>query len=225
MTRLLGRLQARTRLTLYSACILLLGVCGLATQLAAEDIAMVLQSAEQDILRSPGTPSAGSADPDIVLVEYFDYNCSFCKRLNPVLTAFLESDKKAALVYKEWPILSETSKYAAELALASVWQGKYAAAHDVLMRAPHLASHLQIESLLRSAGVDLQALYRDRAAHGAEIRAILQRNDAEAAGVGIRGTPGLLIGRHVVDIGGVYQLAGLKQAVADVRRADAQRSP
>jgi protein-disulfide isomerase len=194
------------------------GVCGLATRLAAEDIAMVLASAEQDILRHPGTPSAGSADPDIVVVEYFDYNCSYCKQLNPVLTALLESDKKVELVYKEWPILSDTSKYAAQLALASVWQRKYAAAHDALMRAPHLSSHLQIESLLQNAGIDMQALERDRAMHGGEIRAILQRNDAEAAGVGIRGTPGLLIGRHVVNLSGVYQLAGLRQAVADARR-------
>lgn len=179
---------------------------------------MVLQGAEQDILHHPGTPSAGSKDPDIVLVEYFDYNCSYCKRLNPVLMAFLDSDKKAMLVYKEWPILSETSKYAAELALASVWQRKYAAAHDVLMRAPHLSTHQQIDSLLQNAGVDLQVLYSDRAAHAGEIRAILQRNDAEAAGVGIRGTPGLLIGRHVIDNSGIYELAGLRKAVADARR-------
>ena len=205
-------------LALYPACFSMLLLCGLALQLRAEDIAMVLPGAEQDILRHPGTPSAGSAVPDIVLVEFFDYNCSFCKQLNPVLTTLLESDNKVALVYKEWPILSDTSKYAAELALASVWQGKYAAAHDVLMRAPHLSSHLQIESLLQSAGVEMQMLYGDRAAHAAEIKALLQRNDAEAAGVGIRGTPGLLIGRHVVDIGGVYQLAGLQQAVAEARR-------
>jgi protein-disulfide isomerase len=196
----------------------MLGVCDLATPLAAEDIAIVLRGAEQDILRHPGTPGAGSKDPDIVLVEYFDYNCSYCKQLNPVLMAFLDSDKKAMLVYKEWPILSETSKYAAELALASVWQRKYAAAHDVLMRAPHLSTHQQIDSLLQNAGVDLQVLYSDRVAHAAEIRAILQRNAAEAAGVGIRGTPGLLIGRHVVDNSGIYELAGLRKAVADARR-------
>lgn len=213
-----GRSRGRSNLTLISAFVLMFGVCWLATRLAAEDIAMVLASAEQDILRHPGTPSAGSADPDIVVVEYFDYNCSYCKQLNPVLTVLLESDKKVELVYKEWPILSDTSKYAAELALASVWQGKYAAAHDALMRAPHLSSHLQIESLLRNAGIDMQTLERDRAMHGGEIRAILQRNDAEAAGVGIRGTPGLLIGRHVVNLSGVYQLAGLRQAVADARR-------
>jgi protein-disulfide isomerase len=206
------------RLALHPLCFSMLLLCGLASRLDAEDIAMVLPGAEQDILRHPGTPSTGSTDPDIVMVEYFDYNCTFCKQLNPVLTTLLETDNKVALVYKEWPILSDTSKYAAELALASVWQGKYAAAHDVLMRAPHLSSHMQIESLLQSAGIDLQTLYRDRAAHAADIKALLQRNDAEAAGVGIRGTPGLLIGRHVVSIGGVYQLAGLQRAVAEARR-------
>jgi protein-disulfide isomerase len=210
------RVLGGTSFALYPAW--LLAMCLLATQLNADDIAMVLPGAEQDILRHPGTPSAGSADPDLVLVEYFDYNCSFCKRLNPVLQALLESDKKVELIYKEWPILSDMSKYAAELALASVWQGKYAAAHEVLMRAPRLSSRTQIESLLQGAGIDMAALTRDLSAHAAEIRAVLQRNDAEAAGVGIRGTPGLLIGRHVVDIGGVYQLAGLQQAVAAARR-------
>jgi protein-disulfide isomerase len=132
-----------------------------------------------------------------------------------VLTALLESDAKVALVYKEWPILSETSKYAAESALAAGWQGKYPAAHAALMRASHLSSHLQIESLLQAAGIDLPALQKDRAAHGAEIRALLQRDDSEAGALGIRGTPGLLVGRHVIN--GVYQLAGLQQAVAVAR--------
>ena len=95
-------------LAFYPLCFSMLLLCARAP-LHADDIAMVLPGAEQDILRNPGTPSAGSAHPDIVLVEFFDYNCSFCKRLNPVLTTLLESDNKVALVFKEWPILSETS--------------------------------------------------------------------------------------------------------------------
>ena len=197
------------------ACTLMFGVCGLAARLAAEDGGTVLKSAESMILRDPGTPRAGAVNPDVILVEYFDYNCPFCKQLNPVLTALLESDAKVALVYKEWPILSETSKYAAESALAAGWQGKYPAAHEALMRASHLSSHMQIESLLQAAGVDLPALQKDRAAHGAEIRALLQRNDSEAGALGLRGTPGLLVGRHVIN--GVYELAGLQQAVAAAR--------
>jgi protein-disulfide isomerase len=202
-------------LALGAACIIMLGVCGLAARLAAEDVGTVMKSAESTILHDPGTPRAGAMNPDVVLVEYFDYNCSYCKQLNPVLTALLKSDAKVALVYKEWPILSETSKYAAESALAAGWQGKYPAAHEALMRAPHLSSHMQVESLLQAAGIDLPVLQKDRAAHGAEIRALLQRDDSEAGALGIRGTPGLLVGRHVIN--GVFELDGLQQAVAVAR--------
>jgi protein-disulfide isomerase len=200
---------------LAAACSIMLGVCGLAARLAAEDVGTVMKSAESMILQDPGTPRAGAMNPDVILVEYFDYNCSYCKQLNPVLAALLKSDAKVALVYKEWPILSETSKYAAESALAAGWQGKYPAAHEALMRAPHLSSHMQVESLLQAAGIDLPALQRDRAAHGAEIRALLQRDDSEAGALGIRGTPGLLVGRHVIN--GVFELEGLQQAVAVAR--------
>jgi len=197
------------------ACIIILGMCGLVARPAAGDAGTVKKSAEASILHDPGTPRAGATDPDVILVEYFDYNCSFCKQLNPVLTALLKSDSKVALVYKEWPILSETSKYAAQSALAAGWQGKYPAAHEALMRASHLASHMQIESLLQAAGIDLPTLQKDRAAHAAEIDALLKRNDSEAGALGIRGTPGLLVGRHVVD--GVYDLGGLQQRVAAAR--------
>jgi protein-disulfide isomerase len=200
---------------LGAACSIMLGVCGLAARLAAEDVGTVMKSAEAMILHDPGTPRAGAMNPDVILVEYFDYNCSYCKQLNPVLTALLKSDAKVALVYKEWPILSETSKYAAESALAAGWQGKYPAAHEALMRASHLSSHMQVESLLQAAGIDLPALQRDRAAHGAEIRALLQRDDSEAGALGIRGTPGLLVGRHVIN--GVFELEGLQHAVAVAR--------
>jgi protein-disulfide isomerase len=191
-------------------------MCGFAAQLAAEDGGMITPSAETAILRRPGTPIAGATDADVVVVEYFDYNCSYCKKLNPALISLLETDQKVGLVYKEWPILSEASQYAAESALAAGWQGKYRDAHEALMRAPHLSSHQQIESLLQSAGIDLEVLQKDRAVHGAEIRALLQRSDVEAAALGIHGTPGLLVGRH--DTFNAYDLAALQQAVALARR-------
>jgi protein-disulfide isomerase len=201
---------------LRTVCFLALGICGFSAQLAAEDGGMITPSAATAILRKPGTPVAGATDADVVVVEYFDYNCSYCKQLNPVLISLLETDQKVSLVYKEWPILSEASKYAAESALAAGWQGKYRDAHEALMRAPHLTSPLQIESLLQSAGIDLKVLQKDRVLHGNEIRVLLQRNDVEAAALGIRGTPGLLVGRH--ETYNAYDLAALQQAVAVARR-------
>jgi protein-disulfide isomerase len=193
----------------------LLGVAG---GLQAEDVGAVPKSAEVAILRNPGTPPAGATNADVTLVEYFDYNCPFCKKLAPGLQGLLKSDARVALVYKDWPILSDVSRYAARLALAAGRQGKYLLAHDTLMAAERLASNGQVDSLLREAGLDMERLKADAKAHGAEIDALLQRNDTEARALGIRGTPGLLVGRHIIN--GVYDVPGLKQTVAAARRDD-----
>jgi protein-disulfide isomerase len=192
--------------------IALLGVAG---GLQAEDVGAVPKSAEVAILRNPGTPPAGATNADVTLVEYFDYNCPFCKKLAPGLQGLLKTDARVALVYKDWPILSDVSRYAARLALAAGWQGKYLLAHDTLMAAERLASNGQVDSLLLEAGLNMERLKADAKAHGAEIDALLRRNDTEARALGIRGTPGLLVGRHIIN--GVYDVPGLKQAVAAAR--------
>jgi len=183
---------------------------------AAEDLGVIPKSAEVAILRSPGTPPAGATNADVTLVEYFDYNCPFCKKLAPALQGLLKADPRVALVYKDWPILGDVSRYAARLALAAGWQGKYLPAHDTLMAAARLASEGQVDSLLREAGLNMDRLKADAKSHGAEIDALLQRNDTEVRALGIRGTPGLLAGRHIIN--GVYDVPGLEQAVATARQ-------
>jgi protein-disulfide isomerase len=196
--------------------IIVFGLLASTIRLGAEDIGSVPKSAEIAILRNPGTPAVGAKDADVILVEYFDYNCPFCKKLAPGLQALLKSDSKVALVHKDWPILSEVSKYAARSALAAGWQDKYLIAHDTLMGASHLASNNQVDALLRGAGLDLDKLTKDRDTHSVQINALLRRNDSEARALGIRGTPGLLVGRHIIN--GVYDVPGLQQAVAVARR-------
>jgi len=198
----------------YGLC-LAWGLCISAASAVAEDLGPVSKSAAIVILRNPGTPPVGAKDADVILVEFFDYNCPFCKKLAPALQALLQADPKVALVYKDWPILSEVSRYAARSALAAGWQGKYLIAHDVLMGATHLASNGQVDGLLRAAGIDTQKLKQASDAHGAEIDALLRRNDTEVRALGIRGTPGLLVGRHIIN--GVYDVAALEQAVAVAR--------
>jgi protein-disulfide isomerase len=204
-------MQRRT----IASLIIVLGVLASTIRVAAEDIGSISKSAETAILRNPGTPVVGAKDADVILVEYFDYNCPFCKKLAPGLQALLKSDPKVALVYKDWPILSEVSKYAARSALAAGWQDKYLIAHDTLMGASHLASGSQVDALLRGAGIDVDKLTKDREAHTVEIKTLLRRNDTEARALGIRGTPGLLAGRHIIN--GVYDVPGLQQAVAVAR--------
>ncbi len=87
----------------------------------------------------------GARNPDVTIVEYFDYNCPYCKKQVPALQALLAQDPKMALVYKDWPILGPVSVYAASSALAAGWQGKYLVAHDALISGPRLARNEQVD--------------------------------------------------------------------------------
>jgi protein-disulfide isomerase len=183
---------------------------------AQEDIQLVTPAGLKQMLENPGTQAVGSRKPDVTIVEYFDYNCPFCKNLVPVLNALLAQDHKVAILYKEWPILGDMSKYAAASALAAGWQGKYRAAHDALISGPRLTQTDQVDGILQMAGIDVDRLQKDRTAHAAEIAALIARNDEEADALTLKGTPGLIVGRQLVP--GIVDLPTLKKLVAKSRR-------
>jgi protein-disulfide isomerase len=186
------------------------------TSLFALTASVISPEKQKSILSSPGTAVLGISDSDITVVEYFDYNCPYCRKLAPSIHKLVDHDKKVNVVFKEWPIFGGISVYAARSALAAQWQGKYLRAHDALIGAPRLSQAAEVDATLRNAGIDMAELQKTLAARGAEIDAILARNDAEAHALGIRGTPGLLVGRAVST--GIGDLATLQMAVAQARR-------
>jgi protein-disulfide isomerase len=183
---------------------------------AAQGVQVITAEGQKAILADPGTDPAGAAHADLTIVEYFDYNCPYCKKIEPDLQHLLAQDGRIALVYKDWPILSDTSVYAARSALAARWQGKYRGAHDALMAGPKFTSPADVDSTLEHAGIDLARLKQDATRHAAEIEALLGRNNAEAHALSMRGTPGVVIGRLLLP--GVTDLNGLRQLAAEARR-------
>jgi protein-disulfide isomerase len=183
---------------------------------AAQDVALITREGVKQILTNPGTGPVGAFKPDVVVVEYFDYNCPYCKKLVPTLKALLAQDPNIGLVYKDWPILGPVSEYAAASALAAGWQGKYLAAHQALLSGPRLAQVDQVDDILQHAGVNMETLKKDRVAHAQEIAALLARNDSEAQALGLKGTPGIVVGRQLV--AGIADLGTLKTLVANSRR-------
>ncbi len=183
----------------------------------AEDVAIVTRAGQKQMLANPGTDLAGARKPDVVIVEYFDYNCPFCKKLVPTLQTLIAQDPNIAVLYKEWPILGDVSTYAASSALAAGWQGKYLAAHDALISGPRLARNEQVDSILQGAGVNLDVLNKDRTTHAKEIAALLERSDEEAHALYLEGTPGIVVGRQLV--AGITDLSELKKLVAQSRHS------
>jgi protein-disulfide isomerase len=185
---------------------------GLPIVLSAPRASLITAAAEKRILNAPGVPILGSAEADVTVVEYFDYNCPFCRALAPVFRPFVAQDRAAAVLYKEWPIFGGVSIYAAQAALAANYQGRYLQAHDALIGAPRLEENSQVDAALQRAGIDMAQLKKDLVAHQASIDKLLMRNDTEARGLGFRGTPGVLVGRRKAS--GISDLAALQSAVA-----------
>jgi protein-disulfide isomerase len=200
---------------MHAVALLGAAVMSVAVAAFAQSPSLISLEAEKRIIDSPGVPLLGATSPDVVVVEYFDFNCPFCRKLAPSIRALLKTDPKVAVVYKDWPIFGGASVYAARCALAAQWQGKYEKAHDALISAPRLSQNDQVDETLMHAGIDIGRIHRDLQQHGAEIEALLTRNSNEARALGIRGTPGILVARQTIS--NIGDLADLQAAVSNAR--------
>ena len=186
--------------------------------LRAEEVRTITAQTEAAVAARPETPSAGSKDGDVTIIEFLDYNCPFCKKTAPELQKLIDADPGVRILYKEWPIFGAVSEYAARSALAANWQGRFLAAHNALISAPrNLDETSQVDAILKGAGVNLKRLADDSKLHSADIDANLARNAAEAHALGLRGTPGFLIGRQLVPSS--LTLQQLQQLTASARAA------
>ena len=173
------------------------------------------------VLRDPEIPVAGNAGGDITIVEYFDYQCPYCRKLEPELRQVVQDDGKVRLVLKDWPILGPVSVTAARMALASRYQNKFIQAHDALIGVNAKLTEPRIRELLAGAGIDVDRLDRDLAANATAIDATLARNNDQATAFGFNGTPSFIVGKFRVP--GVLTMAQFGQAIADARKAAAKK--
>ena len=171
------------------------------------------------VLRDPEIPVIGNANGDITIVEYFDYNCPYCRKIAPEIRQVVQDDGKVRLVLKDWPILGEVSKIAARMALAAKYQDKFVEAHDALIGVSSRLTEPRIRELLAGVGINIDRLDRDLTAKAKEIDAILARNSAQAEAFEFRGTPSFIVGKFRVP--GILTMAQFEQVIADARKAKA----
>src|SRR5438094_2298490 len=105
------------------------------------------------VLRDPDVPAAGNPEGDINIVEWFDYNCPYCRKIDPELRQVIQDDGKVRLVLKDWPILGEVSKIAARKALAAKYQDKFIQAHEAMIGVASRLTEPRIGELLAGAGI------------------------------------------------------------------------
>jgi protein-disulfide isomerase len=168
------------------------------------------------ILNDPETPTGGNPNGDLTIVDFFDYNCPYCKLAAKSLEKIVKTDGNIRLVYRDWPILAETSIIGARLALAAKYQGQYLPVHHALMDIPgYGVSQEQMMEAVRNAGLDLAQLDTDIARHADDIAGLIKRNLNIAQAIGLQGTPGFLIGPYRVNE--ALNEQGFMRVVADAR--------
>lgn len=159
----------------------------------------------------------GNPDGDIVMIEFMDYQCGYCKRVFPDLVEFVEQDGNVHWVIMEMPILGEGSRMGARAALAVLKQDpeKYFAFHRALMQFRGRVGEPIIRSMASALGLDLDQLFQDM--ESPEIKQHIDKNLEWARNLKITGTPAFVIGDGIVR--GAISQEQMRQAVATVREA------
>lgn len=162
----------------------------------AERLKVAVGQNARELFRSPATPLTGNADGDITVVEFFDYNCPYCKKLGAQLDQLTAADPKLRIAYKEMPILSKGSEDASRVALAAKLQGKYSDVHQALLLTPGPLTEVTALKIAERFGLDMAKLKRDMT--GEAVNEELKSVRALAATLRVNGTPHFIVGDRAI---------------------------
>ena len=172
---------------------------------------------QRDLIENdPNAPVLGNPDGDVTVVEFFDYNCPYCRRAMPVVQELLELDPNIRLVYREWPILGEGSVFAARAALASRNQGKYEEFHWAMMGMNGRAEEASVLRIAREIGLDIDQLKADM--NAPEVDEHIETTMRLTQALGFSGTPSFVIGENLVP--GLVGVGELLDLVEETRESN-----
>ncbi len=165
------------------------------------------------IFRSSGDLVMGNPNGKTTMVEFFDYNCGFCKRSLPDILRLAAEDKDLKIVLKEFPILGPGSMFAARAAIASGFQNKYLELHLAIIKKRGTVNEAAVLKAAQSIGLDMKKLQKDMKSD--EVSRIIQQNHAIARELNINGTPAFIIGDQILP--GAVGFETLSSTIKDVR--------
>lgn len=169
------------------------------------------------ITQPVGNAWTGNPDGDVTLVEYFDYDCTYCRASLPMLDQLVKDDPGLKIVYREFPVLTDESETAARWSMAAAKAGKFNAFHQaVFARGP--VSDDTLVAAAKAVGLDPAKLRQAAADPG--IEDAIDTNLALGRQLGMTGTPSWVIGNRVIS--GALPIDRMKQLIADARTADPQ---
>lgn len=172
-----------------------------------------LAANRESLLNDRRDPSIGNPEASVTVVEFFDYQCPYCKRMADDLVKLAAEDPDLRIVFKEFPVFGDGSTLATRAALAADKQGKYTEFHLALMNLRGAPSESAISRLADRHGLDSERLRRDMASD--EIEAAIQANYRLAQQIGVRGTPAFVIGDQLIP--GAMSLDAMRELIARER--------
>lgn len=179
----------------------------------AQRQADAVKNNHNDLFRNERLPFIGKVDGDVKIVEFFDYNCGYCKHAFADVQAVAEADKNVKIIFFDFPILGPSSESASKWALAAQKQNKYFEFHKALMSHTGNITDEVLEKIAKDLGMDVAKAKTDAA--GAEIKAQIDKNRMIAQQMGVNGTPAFVIDDEVLP--GAVDKATLLKKIAEKR--------
>jgi len=167
------------------------------------------------IYDDPNSPVSGNPEGDVTMVEFFDYQCTYCKHVFPAFMNIMKTDKNVRVVWKELPILGPVSRFAARAAMAANKQGKYLPYHIALMKLRGRLTEDRVMETAHEVGLDIPQLVKDMASP--DIAMNLNKNLQLARSLGIAGTPAFVIGDQLIP--GAVEEDELRRLIAEHRES------
>ena len=158
---------------------------------------------------NPNIPYMGSEKPKVIIIEFFDYNCGYCKKSLDAVTELLRTEYDLKISFRDYPILSPSSRVAAKAALASREQGKYFKFHSALMSMQGNLNKDMIFSIASNLNIDIDKLKKDM--KKIEIEEIIEQTKSLARKLDIRGTPTFIINGKIY--AGALELNKLREII------------
>jgi protein-disulfide isomerase len=165
-------------------------------KIQADRMAVAIKEHAGELFRPAASPIVGNLKGDVPVIEFFDYNCGYCKKAFTDVAKLVDKDKKVRVILKELPILAKGSEEASRVALAAKMQGKYWEFHRAMLENQGQANEASALRVAEKLGLDMARLRKDMAS--AEVKKEIDDTRQLATKMGIQGTPHFIVGDRII---------------------------
>ena len=185
-------------------------------KIQAERMAVAIKEHAGELYRPAASPIVGNVKGDVPVIEFFDYNCGYCKKALSEVSRLMDKDKQVRVILKEFPILAKGSEEASRVALAAKMQGKYWEFHRAMLESQGQANEASALRVAEKLGLDMARIKKDMASP--EVKKEIDDTRQLATKMGIQGTPHFIVGDRVIAGAPENLTELLGKHVSDVRK-------